>query len=59
MITLVKFVLPSQYNDWEVNDTGHIDGYVQGSNGRPYAVVILDKSRKFVLASISDIEYNN
>lgn len=53
----VKIEGSSQYGDWKPGDTGLVDGYVQGGDGTPYAVVVLDRTnessfRGFVLVPI-------
>ena len=48
--TAIKFVGQSQYNEWEVGEKGYIDGYVNGGDGTPCAVVI-KQDGTFVLAA--------
>jgi len=56
MKTKVKLNGKNQYNDWNDGDTGCIDGYVRGGDDRPYAVVVLDKNKLFVLAEMYHLE---
>lgn len=46
----------NHYNDWNSGELGYIDGYVTGGDGKPYAVIVLDKDKSIVLAPISNLE---
>ena len=45
-----------QYGEFEEGDTGVVDGYCRGGNDVPYAIVILDKNRRFVMVNIMILE---
>jgi hypothetical protein len=51
MKTKVKISGDGLYKLWKDGDTGYIDGYVTDENGKPSAVVILDKNKQFILVS--------
>lgn len=52
----VKINGRSNYGDWEPGDTGVVDGYCRGGDDVPYAIVILDKNRRFVMVNIGILE---
>lgn len=42
--------------EWNHGDTGVVDGYCQGGNNVPYAIVILDKNFRFVMVNLEQLE---
>ena len=51
----VKINGGSLYREWELGDTGVVDGYCRGGNDVPYAVVILDKNHRFVMVNLEQL----
>jgi len=45
-----------QYNQYERNETGYIDGYVRGGEDRPYAVVVIERRKCLVLVDIHSLQ---
>lgn len=52
----VKIDGRSPYGEYEPGDTGVVDGYCRGGDDVPYAVVILDKNFRFVMANLNHLE---
>lgn len=61
----VKIQHDSQHGEYSKNDVGIVDGYVRGGDNRPYAVVILKRSKKvkqvgtFVMVPLNSIEIDD
>ena len=56
MKTKIKFTSTDQYNEWNIGDTGFVDGYTRNYDGDNYAVVVLDKNGKFVLSKLYHLQ---
>jgi len=52
----VKIYGISRYGDWELGDTGVVDGYCRGGDDTPYAIVILDKNFRFVMVGLEQLK---
>lgn len=52
---VVTIAADSRSGDYKAGEHGYIDGYVQGADERPYAVVVFEDSR-LVLASIHHLK---
>lgn len=46
-----------RHSDWKKGDKGYVDGYVNGADGTPYAVVIIEF--KAVLIPLNCLIYAN
>lgn len=55
----VKFTSKSPHNEWEIGDLGIIDGYYRGGDNIPYAIVILDRTGKFVMAELYALTFTS
>lgn len=45
------------FKEYERGDNGYIDGYINGANNVPYAVVVIPIKKKIVLVPIHQLEY--
>lgn len=52
----VKIIGYSRDGEWELGDTGVVDGYCRGGDDVPYAIVILDKNFRFVMVNLYQLE---
>lgn len=52
---IIKEVSP--IGDYKKGSKGFVDGYVRGADNVPYAVVVIDSSKEFVLVPLHDLEF--
>ena len=57
MKAYIMFLCDSPYGEYKKCDYGYVDGYVRGGNDVPCAVIILEKSERFVLAQLNHLSF--
>ena len=52
----VRITGHSPYGEYNDGDTGVVDGYCRGGDDVPYAIVILDRNKRFVMVCLNHLE---